>query len=553
MYQALYRKWRPSTFDEVYGQPHVTKTLRNELSTGRISHAYLFTGSRGTGKTSCAKILAKAVNCLNPVNGNPCNECEICRGINNGSVLDVIEIDAASNNSVENIRDLREEANFTPSTAKYRVYIIDEVHMLSTSAFNALLKTLEEPPAHVIFILATTEVHKLPSTILSRCQRFDFNRITPEEIIRRLSDIAKGENITLSEEAATLIANIADGGMRDAVSILDRCLSVSENIDENTVSDVTGIAGNSQMFEFSDCISKKDYSSALKLVENLYNGYCDVDRICARLAEHFRNLMVAFSVNNCENLIICSKSELRKYKDEAAKFRLSKILECIDILSQTSSVLRNSINKKIQFEAAVIKMCGSGSGIAAVSEDLENRVSALEKAIASLRNGEAVQSPEPPAPEKTPVKEQPAAPEPEEKPAPAPAAAPVKAEPALPPEPSVPSFPGLPDGEFIDWAEVLEKLMTFDLPLFGILSGSSASVVNGRIIIYTDNPTLTDFIESDNRTHYVELMRAIFTVTGKKPKIAVKYTGKNSSVNEKEENSPLSSLKNKIDKFNQGE
>ncbi len=247
MYQVLYRKWRPQTFADVVGQPHVTASLTGAVQSGRLSHAYLFTGSRGTGKTSCAKILAKAVNCERPVDGNPCNACDTCRGIDSGSILDVIEIDAASNNGVDNIRDLREEANYTPTHAKYRVYIIDEVHMLSTGAFNALLKTLEEPPEHVKFILATTEVHKLPSTILSRCQRFDFKRIEPQDIADRLKFVAVQENISLTDDGAMLIARVSDGAMRDALSLLDRCAAYGEAITETVVSDAAGLAGRERL------------------------------------------------------------------------------------------------------------------------------------------------------------------------------------------------------------------------------------------------------------------------------------------------------------------
>ena len=242
MYQVLYRKYRPKNFSDVYGQDHVVSTLKNEIKEGRISHAYLFTGSRGTGKTTCAKILAKAVNCENPRDGEPCNECEVCRGLDASTIYDVVEIDAASNNGVDNIRDLREEANYTPSRGRYRVYIIDEVHMLSTGAFNALLKTLEEPPAHVIFILATTEVHKLPATILSRCQRFDFKRIQPETMAVRLKQVASLEGMTLDDDAAVLIARIADGALRDGLSILDQCGSRSKTIDSTLVSQVAGRA-----------------------------------------------------------------------------------------------------------------------------------------------------------------------------------------------------------------------------------------------------------------------------------------------------------------------
>ena len=252
LYRAFYRKYRPSTFTDVVGQEHIIKTLENAVKSGKTSHAYLFTGSRGTGKTSCAKILAKAVNCINPHDGNPCNECEICKGIDSGVILDIIEIDAASNNGVDNIRDLREEANFTPANAKFRVYIIAEVHMLSIGAFNALLKTLEEPPAHVIFILATTEVHKLPSTILSRCQRFDFKRIPPEAISERLKEVAVKENLQISDDGAMLIARIADGAMRDALSLLDRCSSHEGLIDSAAVASSAGLAGREYIFELCE-------------------------------------------------------------------------------------------------------------------------------------------------------------------------------------------------------------------------------------------------------------------------------------------------------------
>ena len=243
MYQVLYRKYRPKRFADVYGQDHVTKTLLHELRENRVSHAYLFTGSRGTGKTTCAKILAKAVNCENSQGGEPCGECEVCRGIDDGSLFDVVEIDAASNNSVNDIRDLREEVNYTPARCKYKVYIIDEVHMLSTGAFNALLKTLEEPPAHVIFILATTEVHKLPATILSRCQRFDFKRIQPETMCRRLQDVAAQEQFVLEDEAAMLIARLADGALRDGLSILDQCAGKGERVTAQLVAETAGLAG----------------------------------------------------------------------------------------------------------------------------------------------------------------------------------------------------------------------------------------------------------------------------------------------------------------------
>lgn len=541
MYQALYRKWRPKTFDDVYGQPHVTKTLKNQLESGRISHAYLFTGSRGTGKTSCAKILSKAVNCLNPVNGNPCNECEICKGIDNGSILDVIEIDAASNNGVDNIRDLREEANFTPVNAKYRVYIIDEVHMLSIGAFNALLKTLEEPPSHVIFILATTEIHKLPATILSRCQRFDFKRISPEDITSRLMYVSQQEEVTLTENAASLISRIADGGMRDALSLLDRCFTIGNYIDEDAVSSAAGIAGTVHLFSFSEYIAKSDYTSALKLVSKLHNESCDIDVLCTELTLHLRNLMVAKTVKECEGLIVCSSDELEKLRSRANELKLSKILECISVLEETASVIKNASNKKIQFETAVIKMC-SPAVSAYDNSGLAERITAIEEKLEEIFSGKVTvnQSPSPtaktaeskpaPKPEETKEKE----PEPEKPPVPE-AAPPAVNEAAAEAE--------IPDGPLSNWADVLERLKKYDIPLFGILANSSAVIRNGRVIINSDNPTLFDFICTD--THSRELSRAIFDILGKKMKIAVSNTEK-----AKEKTNPLDDLKNKIKQFN---
>ncbi len=533
MYQALYRKWRPKSFSDVYGQPHVTRTLQSQLESGRISHAYLFTGSRGTGKTTCAKILSKAVNCLNPVGGNPCNECEICRGIENGSILDVIEIDAASNNGVDNIRDLREEANFTPVNAKYRVYIIDEVHMLSIGAFNALLKTLEEPPSHVIFILATTEIHKLPATILSRCQRFDFKRISPEDITARLVYVAEKENVTLTENAAALIARIADGGMRDALSLLDRCFAMGNNIDEDAVSAAAGIAGTVHLFSFSEYVAKSDFTAALKLVSKLHNESCDIDSLCTELTLHFRNLMVAKTVKECEGLIVCSKDELEKIKARANELKLSKILSCIEILEKAAANIKNAVNKKIQLEAAVIKMCSpvaAGGG----NEELEERIAFLESKINLLATQKTVSAPKETAPSQTA----------EEKPK----AAPINQEPEKQEEnnsadSTAEKVSPVDDGPFYNWSDVLEALKKYDIPLFGIMADSTAVIKNGRVIINSNNPTLFDFICTD--THSRELSRAIYDVLGQKMKIAVSNSEKT-----KTETNPLENLKNKINNFN---
>ena len=283
MYQALYRKWRPKTFSDVVGQEHVTETLQRQVAEGRLSHAYLFTGTRGTGKTTCAKILAKAVNCEHPENGNPCNKCSSCLGIESGGFLDVMELDAASNNGVDHVRALRDEAIYSPAQVKKRVYIIDEVHMLSIAAFNALLKILEEPPEHLMFILATTELHKVPATILSRCQRFAFRRILPREIVGRLNYIAEQEGIDLRPDGAELLAHIADGALRDALSLLDQCAAAGGTIDSAAVLDALGLAGNLQTAQLMDCVLRRDTKAALLLLHRLYGSGKDVGAVLGEL------------------------------------------------------------------------------------------------------------------------------------------------------------------------------------------------------------------------------------------------------------------------------
>ncbi len=367
MYQALYRKWRPKVFADVVGQSHITETLMNEIMTGRHSHAYLFTGSRGTGKTTCAKIFAKAVNCQHPVNGDPCNQCDICRGIDDGSILDVVEIDAASNNSVDNIRDIRDEAKFTPVNGRYRVYIIDEVHMLSPSAFNALLKTLEEPPEHVKFVLATTEVQKLPATILSRCQRFDFKRIRPEDIAGRITYVAQQENLNLTAEAANLIARLADGALRDALSILDQCISHGRDIDEAVVNEVVGLAGKDHLFALADSILRHDSAAALNQINLLYSGSCEMDRLCNELINHFRNLMIAKAVKDPHGLIVCSDQELQEYRSMAAGCSMGQILQALDVLGETMNNLRKGLNRRVEVEMAMIRLCGDLGAAAPVA------------------------------------------------------------------------------------------------------------------------------------------------------------------------------------------
>lgn len=383
MYRALYRKWRPQSFGDVYGQHHITDTLMHEVETGRFSHAYLFTGSRGTGKTTCAKILSKAVNCLNPVNGNPCNECAVCRGIDDGSVLDVTEIDAASNNGVDNIRDLREEANFTPAVAKYRVYIIDEVHMLSQGAFNALLKTLEEPPEHVLFILATTEVQKLPATILSRCQRFDFRRIPVEDICARLKEVAKNEDIILHDDAALLIARIADGALRDALSILDQCAGGTSEITVSTVSSCAGLLGRDYLFEISDAVNSRDGASALSVIDRLHSTSCDMERLLSELVNHFRNIMLAKTLKNPEALIVCTPEELLKYKELAKNMTNGSLLYIMETLCKESASLKYSAHQRAQVETVLIRLCNPE--LSTDNSAVIARISELEAELMSLK------------------------------------------------------------------------------------------------------------------------------------------------------------------------
>ncbi|MCQ2449468.1 MAG: DNA polymerase III subunit gamma/tau [Clostridia bacterium] len=378
-YRALYRKYRPLIFADVVGQEHVTDTLKNELANGKTSHAYLFTGSRGTGKTSCAKILARAVNCLDPIDGEPCCKCENCTAALGEELTDIVEIDAASNNGVDNIRELRDQVNFTPSAGKYRVYIIDEVHMLSTAAFNALLKTLEEPPAHVVFILATTEVHKLPATILSRCQRFDFRRIEPQRISARLFEIAEKEGFSLTEDAATLIASAADGGMRDALSILDLCASNSREITEETVANVCAMAGNDYLFNLAGYILDRNTEKALLLLDQLHNSSVDMLRLLHDLTHHYRNLMIIKSIPSGRRPIVCSVGQMRALEGQAARYELSEILSVLNILQDAAGRMQAG-DRRCEMEMTVLRLCSPilGNDL----QSLERRIAVLEAAAA---------------------------------------------------------------------------------------------------------------------------------------------------------------------------
>lgn len=373
-YTALYRKFRPITFLEIVGQEHITRTLRNQIIAGRVGHAYLFNGGRGTGKTSAAKILARAINCLNPKDGEPCNECEICKGAINGSLTDIVEMDAASNNSVEDIRSIREEVNFLPTKAKYRVYIIDEVHMLSTGAFNALLKTLEEPPEHVKFILATTEPQKLPATILSRCQRFDFKKISNENIIKRLNIVCEKSNIEITKEALNIIAVLSEGAMRDALSILERCIQDGENkIDEDKIKDLVGIPKITYIHQLTESILEYDVDKALANIDEVLEDGKDINNLLWELIKYVKDILVYKASNKLE---LYSEEELNKIKIISEKVSKEKLVDIIYQLSNLENDIKWSTQKTIMFQAGIIKLC---SKQAETSSNLEERLDKIEK------------------------------------------------------------------------------------------------------------------------------------------------------------------------------
>ena len=536
MYQVLYRKYRPKVFADVYGQEHVTSTLKNEIKEGRIAHAYLFTGSRGTGKTTCAKILAKAVNCENSVDGEPCNECEVCKGLDNGTIYDVVEIDAASNNGVDNIRDLREEANYTPSRGKYRVYIIDEVHMLSTGAFNALLKTLEEPPAHVIFILATTEVHKLPATILSRCQRFDFKRIQPETMSIRLKQVAELEGMELSDDAAILIARIADGALRDGLSILDQCAGRSKKIDSALVSEVAGLAGREALYKLTDCINNQDSSSAMSVISELYQNSYDMERLCVEMINHLRNFLIVKTVKDSRGLIICTDDEYNSIVSSAESFTLENVIYALDLFQDTLTKIKSGANARVELEMSFVKLCEPKLDVN--MDSLIDRISKLERAVS--RGGAVKPQPqqtvapvEAPKPQESEVVPSvaPSAAKAEEQKAQSPApisqpAAPTVAQSVPKPAPEVPKqeMPKPSQGDtgqylFEQWDDFMDVIHKQNIALFGVLAGSKGYIRGEYFLIDSPNPTIIQFLKAP--TYSKAIKQALYDVTGQSYKLGI--------------------------------
>ena len=398
-YTALYRKFRPLNFSEMVGQEHITRTLKNQIIANRVGHAYLFNGGRGTGKTSAAKILARAINCLNPKDGEPCNECEICKGAISGSLTDIVEMDAASNNSVEDIRSIREEVNFLPTKAKYRVYIIDEVHMLSTGAFNALLKTLEEPPEHVKFILATTEPQKLPATILSRCQRFDFKKISNEDIIKRLEIVCEESNIEITKEALQIIATLSEGAMRDALSILERCIQDGENqIDEDKIKDLVGIPKMVYIHDIVEAIIQYNVDKALITVNKVLEDGKDISNLLWEVIKYVKDILVYKATNHIE---LYSEEEKVKLKEISKVVEKERLIYFVYAFSELENEMKFSTQKNIIFQAGVIKLCSQLTVEHKSNGDLEQRVNKIEN---YLRNHSMNVNYDKPQPNSTEIK-----------------------------------------------------------------------------------------------------------------------------------------------------
>lgn len=524
MYKALYRKYRPMTFDDVVSQPHITTTLRNQLINGKTAHAYLFTGSRGTGKTTCARILAKALNCLHPVDGNPCLECEICRDAEENALSDIIEIDAASNNGVDDIRDLRDGAVYTAERCKYKVYIIDEVHMLSKEAFNALLKIMEEPPPHVKFILATTEIHKVLPTILSRCQRYDFRRILPQDITERLLYVAEKENISLDREAAELIAKTADGGMRDALSLLDQCIAFSENVTLDIVSGAAGIAGREPVFDIMEAVADKNAGRAAEVIDELYGMSKDMQKLCDELISQFRNVMIAKAVPNNINLLACMPSELERIKALADRLSLDEIMHILEILQAGNERIARVSSKRVEIEMCLLKLCSQTGGqsvqAASAGADLTAKLDLLEQKLAAVQQVQQVQQNNynsiPPVQSNNNYQ-----------------AAPRQTAYSKPVTPAAAQNQGggdlskLRPEDFVReerWTDILEKFAEICPSVNGALSGSYAMTGGGFMLIYTENSFFMKLLK--NKENAEKLQEAVIAVTGKSYVIRAKCTAK---------------------------
>ena len=495
MHIALYRKYRPKTFSQVIGQKFVVEALKNQIASGKTGHAFIFTGTRGTGKTSCAKIFAKAVNCLHPINGEPCLECDVCKGIENESIYDVTEMDAASNNSVEDIRDVLNEVNYLPVMAKYRVYIIDEVHMLSPAAFNALLKTLEEPPAHVIFILATTEIHKVPATILSRCQRYDFTKLKIEDIAEALLEIAQEEKIDLTTGAAKLIASLSDGAMRDANSILDTCISMGNRIDEETVANLVGISKEEDIFTFTASLIAGDMAAALQNLLVLTGRSVDMRRLCEELINHFSSLLIANLVGSTPQLLGISREKFEKLKEQAKTCTHTFISFALNCLTTALDSITKGQNAKIALDMAVYTMCNT--------QQIPQTVPARPQMAQPLQP-----APQPrPAPQPAPAPVQ--SPRAEERPS-VPQPVPQQPKPRQKPRPQQKNEKPV---EFGYWQEVIDLIADMDIPLHSLLKNSVAYFDNNVVYIKASDG-FNDYIRSNKEVNGI-IKKAIYNACGR--------------------------------------
>ncbi len=535
-YQALYRKWRPQTFDDVIGQNHIVSTLKNEILSGKTAHAYLFCGTRGTGKTSCAKIFARAINCENPQNANPCNECDICRGVAAGSILDIVEIDAASNNGVDSIREIRDEVAYSAAQAKYKIYIIDEAHMLSSGAVNALLKTLEEPPPYVIFILATTEAHKLLPTITSRCQRFDFKRIGVRDITLRLREIVTAENVDAEIEALELIARLADGGMRDALSVLDQCISAAgTTITRESVESVLGVAADTVLDDIVTAIGEKNTGAALELLAQTAANGKDLTNFTDRVIQRFRDILVLGTCKQPDKLFDCGADVLDTVKKQSKLFTPAQLAYCIDTLTAAVGNAKNAKSVRVVYELALIRLCdtnfdASTAGLLARIEQLEGRLAGTVTApVAPPVIPAAPAAPIAPAEPKPVAPVAPATPEeappwtqampieqamPEDVPPPT-EAPPQEAVPIEYSEPvPAPPKPKAAVNKSGAWGEILGALKKIDVALYGMLASQQVKIVDDSL--YFKNISYIKFAVQNDEA---KLQQAIAQVLGQNLRI----------------------------------
>ncbi len=540
MYRALYRKWRPQRFADVVGQRPIVTALQNQIAAGRIGHAYLFTGTRGTGKTTCAKIFAKAVNCLDHASPDPCCECEICKGIDSGAIMDIIEMDAASNNGVDDIRDLRDEVAYLPSVCRYKVYIIDEVHMLSMQAFNALLKTMEEPPEHVIFILATTEVQKVPVTILSRCQRYDFARITAQDIADRLLFVAGQEKIELEADAAQLIGRLADGAMRDALSILDTCAGVDNHVDEALVRRMAGVTDRTYLFEISDAIAARDSVTALEKIAELRQQSVDMRRLCMELAGHYRNLMLCALPGGTDLLTGTSPEEEAAYQ-QRRDFPQAEAIRAVNAFGQALEKMSRGTDQRIELELAVFSLTqpqaaaavsvtaapsqpsrpaapqpfAAAPAVAVQAPPVQTHTApvpaVVQPAPPAVPQPQSVPEAEPPMEDVPPPVDEPEFLQPEMKPAPQPAPSAPTPQPAPKPRRVAQQAEAGELKPFPQWALVLADLEESDAMLISFLRGTHA-YYDGKRVLFECSDAFRDYIRN-NEDIRKKMKEAIYRVT----------------------------------------